>query len=331
MNLPLSYSKYSTFCYCPVKYFFQYIKRVEIKTDIKYPLVLGQLTHLFVKLYNDELYSKVDILNLKDNLSELHNLIKLKYPSYYDNTFKINEMSLKDNINDVIDYIKNNMVVYFHAIKLFNVYTSSFYPKISEYSNNIKSEFEFNNIVKVTDNINVCLYGSIDIIFANIVDNIVKFLYISDIKTGKTLYDHYYEQLYFYIYNIMNYNENDNVKIINSNDDIDFISLIKNNLSFDDLYIILFSLKENKKSSKKFNDIKIKYEEYIFKLFKNIEENLYEIYINKDDINQDYLFNKHKKEFNLTEKVNCKSKDVDMICSYCDYKDICEYKIKNNG
>ena len=86
MNLPISYSKYSTFTHCPLKYIHQYVLRTPSEFELSYPLVLGQLTHLFIKLYNDGDYSKSDILSIKDNLDVFYELIDLQYPAYNNNS-----------------------------------------------------------------------------------------------------------------------------------------------------------------------------------------------------------------------------------------------------
>ena len=221
MNLPLSYSKISVFKFCPLKYYYQYIKKEEIDFKISYPLVLGQLTHLFINLFTDSNYTKKDILDLQNNLEKLNDFFDLYYPSYNinDNTYSIQKLSLKSNNEIKIEFIKENMVVFFQAIKLMNIFINNFYNKISQKSNSILSEFSFNNIIDINNDLTVCLYGSIDNLFYYYDDkNEIKFLYFGDVKTGKKLYPDYFQQLYFYLYNILNYNVDKNKNIIDNTD-----------------------------------------------------------------------------------------------------------------
>jgi hypothetical protein len=267
MNLPISYSKYSTFTYCPLKYIHQYILRTPSEFKHSYPLVLGQLTHLFIKLYNDGEYSKSDLLAIKDDLDILYELTELQYPAYDSgsNEYVIKNINIKDNTKKLIEFINDNIVVFFHAIKLFNVYNSSFFPRINEYSTKILSETTFHNIIVLNDNITVCLYGSIDILFYTVNDGNLHCVYISDLKSGKKLYNSYIDQLFFYNYNIENYNYKRNEKIKNTTDDLESINFIKQNMNKENMNLILFSLQEDIFSNKKLLEVDEKYNQYINK------------------------------------------------------------------
>lgn len=326
MNLPISYSKYSTFTYCPLKYIHQYILRTPSEFEHSYPLVLGQLTHLFIKLYNDGDYSKSDILSIKDNLDVLYELIDLKYPSYDNNSYVIKNINIDDNIKKLIEFINDNIVVFFHAVKLFNVYNSSFFPRINEYSTKILSETTFHNIITLNDNIDVCLYGSIDILFYTVNNEKLHCVYISDLKSGKKLYDTYINQLFFYNYNIQNYNYKKNENIKNITDDLNSIEFIKQNMNKENMNLILFSLQENIHSNKKLFEVEDKYNLFITKMFDILSNDIYELHKNKDFILIDDMFSKYKDEYNLKEMSDCKQKDIDFLCKKCDYANICEYK-----
>lgn len=329
MNLPISYSKYNNFLFCPLKYTHQYILKTESEFKIQYPLVLGQLTHLFVELFNDEKFDKGDILNLKNNLDQLYELIDLKYPSYYNNQYEIKQIDISESTGNLINFIEETPAVFFHAVKLFNVYNSSFFPKINGSSSNILSEMTFHNIKKINDEFTVCLYGSIDIVFYNLIDEILKFIYISDIKTGKRLYDHYIDQLYFYFYNIIEYNTEANKNIINTTDNIEIISTLKNKMNMENSMLILFSLQENKPDKKNLVDVKDEYDKFIEKMFDVLENDIYHLHKEKDFIVLEELFGKYKKEYKLKEVEKCNRNEVSYLCNYCDYINDCEYRKLN--
>ena len=328
MNLPISYSKYSTFCFCPLKYIHQYVIKTESEFKIQYPLVLGQLTHLFIQLFNDEKFDKGDIINMKNDLDQLYDLIDLKYPSYYNGKYEIKQINIDKSISATIDFINENKMVFFHAVKLFNCYSSSFFPKINM-SSDILSETTFHNIIPLNSAFTTCLYGSIDILFYNLIDDDLKYLYISDIKSGKKLYDNYFDQLYFYLYNLINYDTHRNKEIKNITDNIDVINVIKDKITEENSSLLLFSLQENITSKRIFSDFKDEYDKYIDKLFKTLQNDIYFLHKDKDYIDLDEMFSKYKTEYNLKDLAECKRVDVSYLCNFCNYIDSCEYRKLN--
>lgn len=329
MNLPISYSKYNTFLFCPLKYTHQYILKTPSEFKIQYPLVLGQLAHLFVQLFNDEKFDKGDILNLKNNLDQLYELVDLKYPSYYNGQYEIKQIDISKGTSNLINFIDDTPAVFYQAVKLFNTYNSTFFNKINEYSTNILSEMTFHNIIKLSEELTVCLYGSIDILFFSLIDDMLKFIYISDIKTGKRLYDHYIDQLYFYFYNIHNYNVELNKSIINTTDDINIISTLKDKINIDNSMLVLFSLQEKKHEKKNLVDVKDKYDNFIKRMLDILENHIYILHKEKDFIVLEELFNMYKEEYKLKEMEKCNKKEVSYLCNYCDYIDVCEYRKLN--
>jgi hypothetical protein len=325
MNLPISYSKYNTFCFCPLKYCHQYVIKTPKEFKIQYPLVLGQLTHLFIELFNDEKFDKGDILNLKNDLDQLYELTDLKYPAFYKDQYEIKQIDITKNTANLINFINDNGAVFYHAVKLFNTYNSTFFPKINM-SSDILSEMTFHNIIPVTKEFTVCLYGSIDIIFYNLINDDLSYIYISDVKSGKRLYDHYFDQLYFYLWNIRNYNSEQNRNIINNTDNDEAITILKEKITDENSKLLLFSLQENLHVKKDFVEIKEEYETFTNKIFDVLKNDIYFLHKDKDFIVMEEMFNKYKSEYNLKSMEDCHKNDVSYLCNYCDFMEVCEYR-----
>ena len=283
---------------------------------------------MFIERFNNEEFDKGDILNLKNDLDQLYELVDLKYPACYNDQYSIKSMDISENISNLIDFIHENIPVFFHAVKLFNTYNSSFFPKINM-STNILSEMTFHNIVSLNKEFTVCLYGSIDILFYSLVDDILNYIYISDIKSGKRLYDHYFDQLYFYLWNIRNYNSKLNEYIINNTDNIDIINMLKDKITKENSKLLLFSLQENLHVNKNFTDIEKEYNDYINKIFNILKNDIYFLHKDKDFIVLEEIFNKYKIEYKLKNKSECQKKEVSYLCNYCDYAEKCEYRKLN--
>lgn len=328
MNIPLSYSKYSTFTMCPLRYTHSYLLKTKVEEELTYPLVLGQLTHLFIQLYNDNIYSKKQLRDLKDNLDALDGLIDLQYPAVSSTGIEIKKINILSNIEKLKAFVSDNEVVFFQAIKLFNLYTERFFPKINQ-SSNILSETTFHNVINITPDYSVCFYGSIDLLFYNIIDDILKYIYISDFKTGKALYPHYYEQLYFYIYNILNYNSDVAKTIVNNSDNISAMSYLANNIKdFSKVHLLLFNMRDGVSEKRVFSQVEAEYTKFIDKLMNDVSVNLLDLHKNKELLSIDDVYDKYKDIYKFDEAENCKSNELSFGCSFCKFKEDCTYRIK---
>jgi hypothetical protein len=306
----------------------QYILRTPILSEQKYPLVLGKLTHLFIQLYNDNVYDKSDFLKFKDNLNFLHNYSNLVYPKFNNDVYEICKVNTEESVNSMIEYIKGDMKVYYHAIKLFNVYQSLFFPKINKYTSKIISEMTFNNVVNISSDMNVCFYGSIDILFYRNLNNELDYIYISDIKTGKKLYEHYFFQLFFYYWNIVNYND---VNVTNDNSNRDLMIQLKNYLNSRNTKFVLFSLQENKSDAQTIESLKLQnknYDLFIETLFNDLKNHIYHLHnIDKNELNLNDIYLKYKDSYKIRYSKDSRKSDVNYLCNNCDYCNVCEFKL----
>lgn len=330
MNIPLSYSKYNSFLGCPIKYTHQYLFKTVVEEDITYPLVLGQLVHLFIKIFNDNIYTKKQIREIKDNIDVLYELTDLSYPALNENSCEIKKINIKTNVEKVIDFINNNEVVFFHAIKLFNIYLEKFFPKINQCSDYL-SETTFHNIVTLNNKLKVCYYGSIDLLFFDKDHNKLKYLFVSDFKTGKALYDYYFEQLFFYVYNIIEYNENESKNIVNNTDNIEILNYLKrelNSIGTNNIHLLLFNVKAGRTEKKILSDCLSEYDKFINNLKKNTSEDLFYLHENKELLNVNDIYNKYKESRKFLPAEVCKTNELSFTCSYCKFKEQCDFRIK---
>jgi len=328
MNIPLSYSKYSAFLSCPIKYLHQYVIKTQVDEDITYPLVLGQLTHLFIQLYNDEIYTKKQLRDIVNHLDVLYDLVTLQYPSLYNNVCEIKKMDIKNNVDKLITFITDNPIVFPHALKLFNIYHEKIFPKVNQ-STKFITESTFHNVMKLNDDYSVCLYGSIDLIFFNVEQSILKYIYISDFKTGKALYSHYYDQLFFYFYNILNYDTKNSSEIKNNTDNLEALTVIKEHLQdFSKVHLLLFNLREAVNEKKIVADVKDDYTKFITSLKNNIKTDLYNIHKDKDFITPKDIYEQYNESHKYVMIEECDSKNVSTSCGYCKFKELCDYRIK---
>jgi hypothetical protein len=326
MQLQISYSKYNSFKQCPLKYAHQYIFKTKVVEEKSYPLILGQLTHLFIQLYNDEIYTKKQIREIKDNLEVLYELIDLQYPAFYNNNYQINHIDIRKSTEEIISYIKENEIVFFHALKLFNIYQERFFPKINQ-SSNFLSELTFNNITKINDELTCCFYGSIDLLFYNLNNDDIQYLYISDFKTGKRLYDNYFEQLFFYYYNLVNYNFEIGTKIKNNTDDINVLKIIKEKVTKDKVHLLLFNLREGEHKKLLLTESYNQYEKYINDFFNIIENDIYILHKDKEFLSFLDIYEKYNNKYKLVNIENCNKNQLGFTCNYCKFKDECTYRL----
>ena len=106
----------------------------------------------------------------------MYDLIELKYPAISnDNQCEIKEFKLSST-EETIKFISDNNIVFFHAIKLFNIYCEKIFHKVNQ-STKFLTETTFHNYIKINDNYGVCLYGSIDLLFYEVNNDILKYLY----------------------------------------------------------------------------------------------------------------------------------------------------------
>lgn len=322
MNLPISYSKYNTFSSCPIKYFHQYVIKTKIEEDLTYPLVLGQLTHLFIKLYNDGILPKIKIRNIKDDLSVLYEYIDLKYPAISNTGYEIKTMDVSSNVEKTINFINENEVVFHHAVKLFNLYHERFFPKINQGSY-FMTEATFYNVVDFEGS-NVCYYGSIDLLFHH---PEFQYLYISDFKTGKSLYDYYYEQLFFYYYNLKNYNMDMAPQIKNNPDNIEKIKLIKENMTLDNVHLLLFNVREGKHEKKLLKDVNSQYDTFIERLNNDVADNIVALHRDKELVSFIDIRDQYQDRCKFVDVEKAKTNNLSFTCTYCKFKEDCQYRI----
>jgi hypothetical protein len=326
INLSLSFSKYNTFEKCPLKYIQNYIlKPVLPEEPASYPLVLGTLTHLFINLYHEYNLTLKEIHKIKDDLDLLYKYITLVYLSYDFKTGKFASLSMDvtKKTEETIKFIKENEVVFFQAYKLFKSYINELLPKFNQA--NIVSEFTFNNVYKFGDDV-ICMYGSIDLIFWII----KKYLYISDFKTGKSIDKHAISQLYFYYYNIYNYNfEND---IVNNPDNIDKIRELNNILRESiQTFGIVFKVRDLTNEKILISNDNKDYNTFIEGVYNNLTNEIIPLHKNKDEIAKDDTLLIYKEKYinmGYINKEECLQKDESYVCKYCKFKELCKYRIR---
>jgi hypothetical protein len=330
MNLSLSFSKYSTFEKCPLKYIFQYVIKPAIPDeDDTYPLILGKLTHLFIELYHEHNMDVESIRKLSENLDKLHDYINLVYLAYNYNSKKFASQSidLTAKTESNINFINENKVVFFHAFKLFKGYLEKVH---SSFQNaNIECEFTFNNVYKLGDH-NLCMYGSIDLIFW-LITNRLKYIYFSDFKTGKSIDEYAILQLYFYFYNLLNYDYN--VEIVNNPDKLDKVKTIQEILQQDDFktYGIVFKLREPdqyKKIELGASENDLEYHTFIDRMFDTVENVIIPIHMNKNTIEMEEYVDKYSDKINYVTNDSCGDSDMSFHCKYCKFVELCKYRIK---
>jgi CRISPR/Cas system-associated exonuclease Cas4 (RecB family) len=292
-----------------------------------YPLVLGVLTHLFIELYHKNRWEIYEIKNIKDNLDILHEHITLNFlaKDFNSGSYMVKSMDRTKNTTELIEFIKNNEVVFFHAFKLFKQYISDIAYKIED--NNIESEFTFNNIVKLNNEDSLLLYGSIDLIFWKMENEICKYLYLADFKTGKTIDIFAIHQLYFYCYNIIQYNFNTNKNIIDNPDKTSIIQFLKEVLTSSAIKKgIIFKLRDGDNTNVLLNSAD--FSKFIDEMFDDINNIILPLHkVDKNDINIDMIKNKYNDKFNFVNKDECKKTNLSYNCTYCQYSSICKYRL----
>jgi len=326
MNLPFSYSKYKQYKDCPIKYYYSYIHKLVVIEDQSYALAFGQLVHLFIQLYNDKTHTEKDIYKLKDNLDDLYKLITLEYlAANYDGTFECKSMDITSNISKLIKFIHDNDVVFFHAIKLFKIYINNIFIKLS--GSKYYTELSFNNIIHINDDITMCYYGSIDLLFYKELNNKLLYFYITDFKTGKKLYPDYINQLYFYLYNLLNYNIVENKKILNNRDDINIMSNISTLLNNDksNLSFILWQLRDNIYEKIIYNNVIDDINTINKVMVDDIKHDIIPLHRDKDNLTIDDIVNKFDIKYKFKLKTNCKCEPF--VCKFCKFKESCKYII----
>ncbi len=324
MNLPFSYSKYKQYKDCPIKYYYSYIHKLEVVDEQSYPLVFGTLVHLFIKLYNDKTHTEKDIYKLKDNLDELYKLITLEYlASNFNGSFECKSMDITANVSKIIKFISDNDVVFFHAIKLFKIYLNNIFIKLS--TSKYYTELSFNNIIKIDDDITMCFYGSIDLLFYKEHNDTLTYFYITDFKTGKKLYPDYINQLYFYLYNILNYNITENRNILNNIDNIQVLSTMSTllNKSPDKLSFILWQLRDNIYDKFTYDTIFDDMNNANRIMLDDIKYNIMPLHRDKGTIKLDDIVTKFDNKYKFKLREDCKSEPF--VCKFCKFKESCIY------
>lgn len=330
MDLSLSFSKYSMSEKCILKYIFTYIIKPDIpKEPINYPLVLGSLTHLFIHLYHDKQWELDKIKNIFDDLNQLYDLITLEYlaKDFKTRRYAVKTMSTKDNVTELIEFIKANEVVFHHAFKFFKSYMNDLLFKFDD--SNIVSEFTFNNLFKIDDDV-LCMYGSVDLIFWKMYNSILKYLYFTDFKTGKSTDQQALNQLYFYFYNILNYNFES--KITDNPDKIDIIRLLNTliNSNSKSIFGIIFMLKDAGIEKIVLNKNDENYIKFINAMFNRISTVILPLHkTDKKLISIDNYAEYYMKDFQFVKKETCTNKkEMSFHCNYCSFQQLCNYRIR---
>lgn len=331
MDLSLSYSKYNMINTCILKYIHTYVFKTQVtKEELTYPLALGTLTHLFIDLYHEKKWDVNEIVDIENDLDKLYNLIDMKYlaKDFKTGQYAVKFINVTENTTELIEFIKKTNVVFHHAFKLFKNYLLNIYDKIE--SNNILTEFTFNSIVPISNEDTLCLYGSIDLLFWKEVADVVSYLYIADFKTGKNIDNDAINQLYFYYYNLLNYNFEQFIV-----DNIDNINLIKyfNQLftgNLKNVFGIIFKI-----ASKPFDNDQIKvvlnandkaYQDFVKKMFDTINTIILPLHKkNKNYVKLEDYYLQFNDIFKYIEKENCKEESK--ICAYCKFKNLCDYRM----
>ena len=321
MQLPFSYSKYSQFKSCPIKYFHAYVLKTKVEEEMSYALVLGSLVHLFIELYNNNIYTIKEIRELKDNLKNLYKFITITYPAICGaSNFEYKTITIKSNVDKIIDFIEENNVVFYHALKLFNIYLDNIFLKFTNI--NYETELKFNNIIKLKEDV-VCFYGSIDFIFYQ-ADKHLKYFYLTDFKTGKKLYSTYIDQLYFYYWNLLNYSESGDM--LNNIDNIKLLSYLAKSLDgCDKTYFILWQLRDNIFEKYSINEHMHNIENYMGNMLSEISNDIIPLHKGKSNITFDRIYEKYKDKFNIELKDEIIKESF--ACKFCKFSSLCNYRI----
>lgn len=327
MDLSLSFSKYATFKKCMFQYIYNYITKPEIPPEPQsYALVLGTLTHLFIDLYHKQGYSLSNIMNIKDDKSILYDHITIQYLArdFNSNKYAIKSFEMFDKVDELIKFINENEVVFFHAIKLFKLYLNDILYKFERDS--IYTEFTFNNIIK-RDGYNICSYGSIDIIFFKIINDMLSYAYFGDFKTGKNIDDYALKQLWFYIYNILNYDTSTNSLIENNTDNIVIINQLKDVIIKEPNKCmgIIFKLRDATNKKKNFGIDSNEYNSFINELFFDLDNVIVNFHKEKNNIYFNELYLQYKDIYKYKEK--SENSDIHFLCKYCKFSELCNYRI----
>lgn len=330
MDLSLSFSKYSTSKKCILKYIQTYITKPEVpKEPTSYPLVLGTLAHLFIYLYHDKNWEMNQIREMNKDLEKLHELIDLQFlgKDFKSGGYAVNTMDVSANTQETIQFIRDNEAVYWQAYKFFKMYIEDTLYKFE--NANIVSEFTFNNLFPMGDDM-LCMYGSIDLIFWQLKQQkLLNYLYFADFKSGKSIDDYAMQQLYFYFYNILNYQFDSPIK--KNPDNVNVIKelngLMQNNTA--NIFGIIFKLRDSDSKKIVVNKDDQEYQKFVEEMLRHTEQVLLPLHRKKKT---DIDLNSYKADFNdifnYVAKDECKQKDESFHCRYCKFSSLCEHRMR---
>ncbi len=329
MDLSLSYSKYSTSQKCILKYIQNYVtKPIVPKEPLSYPLALGTLSHLFIYLYHHKGWEMDRIRKMREDLSQLYELTSLEYlaKDFKTYNYAVKTIDVSDNVSELIAFIEANEAVYYQAYKFFKMYLTDTFYKFEDAS--VVSEFTFNNLQPYNDDM-ICMYGSIDLIFWKMKQQILHYLYFADFKSGKSIDDFALDQLHFYFYNILNYNFD--MPIENNPDNMDVVRLLNSKLSEDvgTMKGIIFKLRDSDTKAITLGKNSPDYQKFVDNMWQRIGNVILPIHrMKKSDIDLHTFADQYQSEFGFVDKGECMKKEQSFHCNYCKFISLCEYRIK---